>query len=140
MEFFRPATWADALAIKAERPGARAIVGGTDVMVDINFDRSRPDALLDLTGVPGLAEWSADGPVIRLGAGVPYSRVIAELGVAPADRAKHRGLPVSVADSPVQVKGPPRVFEGFGVTPLPVRDADEAVEGVGNSGLITCLA
>ena len=80
MEFFRPATWADALAIKAEQPGARAIAGGTDVMVDINFDRSRPDALLDLTGVPGLAEWSADGPVIRLGAGVPYTRVIDELG------------------------------------------------------------
>src|SRR5215472_8946997 len=80
MEFFRPATWADALAIKAGRPGARAIAGGTDVMVEINFDRSRPEALLDLTGVADLAEWSADGPVIRLGAGVPYTRVIAELG------------------------------------------------------------
>jgi CO/xanthine dehydrogenase FAD-binding subunit len=80
MEFFRPATWADALALRAEQPGARAIAGGTDVMVDINFDRSRPAALLDLTGVPELAEWSADGPVIRLGASVPYTRIIAELG------------------------------------------------------------
>jgi CO/xanthine dehydrogenase FAD-binding subunit len=80
MEFFRPATWVDALAIKAERPGVRAIAGGTDLMVEINFDRSRPAALLDLTGVPELAEWSADGPVIRLGAGVPYTRIIAELG------------------------------------------------------------
>jgi CO/xanthine dehydrogenase FAD-binding subunit len=80
MDFLRPATWADALTIKAERPGARAIAGGTDVMVEINFDRSRPDALLDLTGVPDLAEWSEDGGVIRLGAGVPYTRVIGELG------------------------------------------------------------
>ena len=80
MEFFRPATWADALALKAERPGARAIAGGTDLMVEINFDRSRPDALLDLTGISELAEWSADGPVIRLGAGVSYTRVIGELG------------------------------------------------------------
>jgi CO/xanthine dehydrogenase FAD-binding subunit len=80
MEFFRPATWADALAIKAERPGARAIAGGTGVMVEINFDRSRPEALLDLTGVADLAEWSADGRMVRLGAGVPYTRVIAELG------------------------------------------------------------
>src|SRR5215468_5666809 len=80
MEFFRPATWADALAIKAEQPAALAIAGGTDVMVDINFDRVRPAALLDLTGVSELAEWSADGPVIRLGAGVPYARVIGELG------------------------------------------------------------
>src|SRR5499433_167802 len=80
MAFFRPATWADALAIKAEQPAALAIAGGTDVMVDINFDRVRPAALLDLTGVSELAEWSADGPVIRLGAGVPYARVIGELG------------------------------------------------------------
>src|SRR5215470_15044809 len=76
MEFFRPSTWADALAIKAGQPGARAIAGGTDVMVEINFDRSRPEALLDLTGVAELAEWSPDGFVIRLGAGVPYTRVI----------------------------------------------------------------
>ena len=55
MEFFRPSTWADALAIKAEQRGARAIAGGTDVMVEINFDRSRPKALLDLTGVADLA-------------------------------------------------------------------------------------
>ncbi len=80
MDFFRPATWPDALALKAANPGARAIAGGTDVMVEINFDRARPAALLDLTGVRDLAEWSADGPVIRLGAGVPYARVIAELG------------------------------------------------------------
>jgi CO/xanthine dehydrogenase FAD-binding subunit len=80
MEFFRPTTWADALAIKAGQPGARAIAGGTDVMVEINFDRSRPEALLDLTGIPDLAQWSEDGGVIRLGAGVPYTRVIGELG------------------------------------------------------------
>ena len=80
MEFSRPATWADALAIKAEQPAALAIAGGTDVMVDINFDRVRPSALLDLTGIDELAEWSADGPVIRVGAGVPYARVISELG------------------------------------------------------------
>jgi CO/xanthine dehydrogenase FAD-binding subunit len=80
MEFSRPATWADALAMKAEQPAALAIAGGTDVMVDINFDRVRPAAMLDLTGIDELAEWSADGPVIRLGAGVPYTRVISELG------------------------------------------------------------
>ena len=80
MDFFRPATWPDALAVKAANPGVLAIAGGTDVMVDINFDRVRPAALLDLTGVCDLAEWSADGPVIRLGAGVPYARVISELG------------------------------------------------------------
>ncbi len=34
------------------------IQGGTDVMVEINFDRRRPAALLDLTRVAELATWS----------------------------------------------------------------------------------
>jgi CO/xanthine dehydrogenase FAD-binding subunit len=80
MEFLRPATWPDALAIKAAHPDAMALAGGTDVMVEINFDRVRPAALLDLTGIRDLAEWSVEGGIIRLGAGVPYARVISELG------------------------------------------------------------
>ena len=80
MEFFRPATWSDALAIKAGQPAALPLAGGTDVMVDINFDRARPAALLDLTGIGELADWSASDGLIRLGAAVPYARVISELG------------------------------------------------------------
>jgi CO/xanthine dehydrogenase FAD-binding subunit len=85
MEFLQLRTWADALAAKAENPAALPIAGGTDVMVDLNFDRVRPAALLDLTGVEELIHWEMDGGRIRLGAGVTYSRVIAELGaVLPA--------------------------------------------------------
>ncbi|MEU4519818.1 FAD binding domain-containing protein [Amycolatopsis sp. NPDC024027] len=83
MEFLRPTTLAEALALKAERPGAVPIAGGTDVMVELNFDHRRPEALLDLTRVGDLAEWSTvdhPGGTVRLGAGVPYSRVITELG------------------------------------------------------------
>ena len=39
-----PSTWAEALAAKAERPDLLPIAGGTDVMVEINFDRRRPPA------------------------------------------------------------------------------------------------
>jgi CO/xanthine dehydrogenase FAD-binding subunit len=80
MEFFRPTTWPDALAVKAAQPGALAVAGGTDVMVAVNFGRVRPAALLDLTGIASLAQWSTAGGTIRLGAGVPYARVIDELG------------------------------------------------------------
>lgn len=80
MEFLRPRTWADALTAKAEQPRAMPIAGGTDVMVEINFDTARPDALLDLTGVDELAGWDADDGHVLLGAGVPYTRVIDELG------------------------------------------------------------
>jgi CO/xanthine dehydrogenase FAD-binding subunit len=80
MDFLSPATWADALAVKAEHPDAVPIAGGTDVMVELNFDRRRPSVLLDLTRVPELAAHGADGDLIRVGAGVPYARVITELG------------------------------------------------------------
>lgn len=48
MEFLRPTSWADPLALKAEHPTALPIAGGTDVMVELNFDLRRPSALLDL--------------------------------------------------------------------------------------------
>src|SRR5207302_771653 len=45
-----------------------------------NFDRYRPEYLLDLTRVSDLAQWALDNGRIRLGAGVSYTRVITELG------------------------------------------------------------
>ncbi|HEX7746169.1 MAG TPA: FAD binding domain-containing protein [Micromonosporaceae bacterium] len=80
MEFLRPATWDEALALKADHPDAVPIAGGTDVMVELNFDRRRPPALLDLTRVADLAEWAPDGPLLRVGAGVTYRRIVEELG------------------------------------------------------------
>ena len=80
MDFLQPASWAEALQMRAERPDALPIAGGTDVMVELNFDRRRPGALLDLTRVPELRAWSVQDGSVRLGAGVPYARVIDELG------------------------------------------------------------
>ncbi|MBG0829411.1 FAD binding domain-containing protein [Planomonospora sp. ID67723] len=81
MDFLRPTTWAEALAAKADRPEAVPIQGGTDVMVELNFDIHRPAALLDLNRVTELAGWTSEpGGRLRVGAGVPYVRLIAELG------------------------------------------------------------
>src|SRR5687768_14078394 len=82
MDFLQPTTWPEALTLRAERPDALPIAGGTDVMVDLNFDRRRPGALLDLGRVAELREWGTDDGWIRLGAGVPYARVIDELGAS----------------------------------------------------------
>lgn len=80
MDFLQPQTWAEALEAKATQPNSVAIAGGTDVMVELNFDKHRPEALIDLNRVSDLGQWSlADGRV-RLGAGVTYTRVIEELG------------------------------------------------------------
>jgi len=79
VDFIQPRSWADALAAKSAHPDAVPIAGGTDVMVELNFDKSRPAALLDLNRVTELAEWTLDDGRVRLGAGVTYTRVIDEL-------------------------------------------------------------
>lgn len=80
MDFLSASTVDEALALKAEHPDAVPIAGGTDVMVELNFDARRPPALLDLGRVTELAEWRAENGHIRLGAAVPYARIIDELG------------------------------------------------------------
>ncbi|MDS1269003.1 FAD binding domain-containing protein [Lipingzhangella sp. LS1_29] len=85
MEFFSPPTWEEALEIKSAHPEAVPITGGTDVMVELNFDRRRPSALLDLTRIAELHEISPVAEHVRLGAAVSYTRVAEQLGdSAPA--------------------------------------------------------
>jgi CO/xanthine dehydrogenase FAD-binding subunit len=85
MEFLRPSTLVEALEARSAHPDGVPIMGGTDVMVELNFDKRRPSALIDLTRVPELTEWGVDGGRTRLGAGVPYTRIIEHLsGRAPA--------------------------------------------------------
>jgi CO/xanthine dehydrogenase FAD-binding subunit len=81
MDFLQPTSWQEALGLQAERPDAVPIAGGTDVMVEINFDRRRPAALLDLGRVGELREWATENGHIRLGAGVPYARIVDDLAV-----------------------------------------------------------
>ncbi|WP_433679033.1 FAD binding domain-containing protein [Nocardia sp. CA-119907] len=81
MDFLRPDTWAEALALKAANPEAKPIQGGTDVMVELNFDHGRPAALLDLNRCRDLFDYSTEANgQIRIGAGVPYVRIINRLG------------------------------------------------------------
>jgi CO/xanthine dehydrogenase FAD-binding subunit len=80
MELLQPDDWSEALELKAANPTALPIWGGTDVMVDVNFGRARPEAILDLTRVQSLAEWEERDGALRIGAGVSYTTAIADLG------------------------------------------------------------
>ncbi len=66
--------------MKAAHPDALPIAGGTDVMVEINFDRHRPPAFIDLTRIAQLSDWGQEDGMLRVGAGVTYTRLINELG------------------------------------------------------------
>lgn len=79
MDFLRPASWEEALAAKAEHPTAVPIAGGTDVMVEINFDHRRPEYLLDLNRIGDLDEWEVGERTVRLGASVPYTKIMENL-------------------------------------------------------------
>ncbi|HZK51160.1 MAG TPA: FAD binding domain-containing protein [Actinomycetota bacterium] len=91
MDVLQPTSWGEALAAKGEYPEAVPLAGGTDLLVELNFDRRRPETIIDLTRVVELSEWSRVDGDLRLGAGVNYTRVIAELaselpGLAIASR------------------------------------------------------
>ena len=77
-----PRSLDEALRLKAERPDAVPIEGGTDVMVELNFDRRRPDAILNLNEVPELKGWSRDNGRLRLGAGLTYTEAMRDLATA----------------------------------------------------------
>ena len=91
MDVLLPRTLAEALAIKAERPEAVPIAGGTDVMVLVNADLLRPEAMIDVSRLPELGGWRREDDELFVGAGVTYTRILRELpemrALAQASRA-----------------------------------------------------
>jgi CO/xanthine dehydrogenase FAD-binding subunit len=76
VDVLTPRTLDEALRLRAERIEAVPIQGGTDLMVDLNFDRARPAALLNLNEVAELRGWSRENGRIRLGAGLTYAEAM----------------------------------------------------------------
>jgi CO/xanthine dehydrogenase FAD-binding subunit len=77
VEVLAPRSLDEALRLKAERPDCLPIQGGTDVMVELNFDRARPETLLNLNEVGELRGWGRENGTIRLGAGLTYTEAMA---------------------------------------------------------------
>jgi len=75
VDVLTPRTLDDALRLKSEHPDAWAIQGGTDVMVALNFDRGRPEAMLNLNEVAELRGWSRENGSLRLGSGLTYGEI-----------------------------------------------------------------
>jgi CO/xanthine dehydrogenase FAD-binding subunit len=80
VDVLTPRTLDDALRLKSDHPDAWPIQGGTDLMVALNFDRGRPEALLNLNEVAELRGWSRTGSddapgSLRLGSGLTYAEI-----------------------------------------------------------------
>ncbi len=66
-----------ALEALRDHPGARLVQGGTDLMVEVNFNRTTLHDVVALRRVNELKRWhiAEDSQTIRLGAGVPYAEM-----------------------------------------------------------------
>jgi CO/xanthine dehydrogenase FAD-binding subunit len=97
MEVVSPRSLDEALRIKSEHPEAVPIQGGTDVMVELNFDRRRPEVLLNLNEVAELRGWSRENGSLRLASGLTYAEAmeasLAELLPALAEASRTVGSP-----------------------------------------------
>jgi CO/xanthine dehydrogenase FAD-binding subunit len=83
VDVLTPRSLEEALDLKAAHPDAVPIQGGTDVMVALNFDRARPDVLLNLNEVAELRGWSRENGTLRLGAGLTYTEAMS--GALPGE-------------------------------------------------------
>jgi CO/xanthine dehydrogenase FAD-binding subunit len=86
MEVLTPRSLDEALRLKAAHPQAVPIQGGTDVMVWLNFDAIRPDAILNLSEVAELHGFARENGTLRLGAALTYTELLQEplAGALPA--------------------------------------------------------
>ncbi len=75
MNVLTPTSLDDALRLKAEHPDAWPVQGGTDVMVALNFDRARPDTVLNLNEVGELRGFTRENGSLRLGSGLTYAEI-----------------------------------------------------------------
>jgi CO/xanthine dehydrogenase FAD-binding subunit len=82
----------EALEVRAAHPEAVPIAGGTDLMVEMNFGKIRPEAFLDVSRIPELHEWRFDDGRVFLGSGVTYTRIMRELPQLRALAEASRGV------------------------------------------------
>ncbi len=85
-DILRPASLDEAVAALA-RPGARALAGGTDLVVNLRRGIGAPERLVDLTGLPGMDGIEAHEDTLTVGAGVTLRDLAASPALGPAEAA-----------------------------------------------------
>jgi len=95
VDVLTPRALDEALRLKSEQPGTIPIQGGTDLMVALNFDRIRPEVVLNLNELAELRGWSRENGTLRLGAGLTYTEAmtLAEDLPALAEASRTVGSP-----------------------------------------------
>jgi CO/xanthine dehydrogenase FAD-binding subunit len=92
MDVYFSRTLEEALELRAAHPEAVPIAGGTDLMVEMNFGKVRPEAFLDISRLAELQEWRFDDGRVFLGSGVTYTRIMRDLPQLRALGEASRGV------------------------------------------------
>lgn len=99
MTVMTPRNLADAAAMAAAHPEAHLLTGGTDFMVEVNFNHRKPTDVISLSRVEELRQWTVDrsAGTVFIGAAVVYADMekgeLAGLVPALAEAARTVGSP-----------------------------------------------
>lgn len=97
MTVFIPRSLQEATDLIAEHPDAHLLTGGTDLMVEVNFNHRRPEKVISLGKIEELRQVTINADHVIIGAAVPYAQMEkGELGEslpALAEAARTVGSP-----------------------------------------------
>lgn len=77
MPIYSPRSVHEASEMLAEHSDATLIAGGTDFMVEVNFNHRKPSTVVNLSRIDELKTWQIDTSksLVRIGATVPFSQL-----------------------------------------------------------------
>jgi CO/xanthine dehydrogenase FAD-binding subunit len=97
MTVFIPRSLQEATDLIAEHPDAHLLTGGTDLMVEVNFNHRRPEKVISLGKIEELRQVIINDDHVIIGAAVPYSQMekgdLGESLPALAEAARTVGSP-----------------------------------------------
>ncbi len=126
-EYHRPASAADAVALLAASEDARAISGGMTLLPTMKMRLAQPAALVDLSGIDGLAGITVAGGTVTIGAMTRHAHVAASAEVGAAIPAL-AALAAGIGDPQVRHRG---TIGGSIANADPAADYPAAVLGLG---------
>ena len=99
MPVFIPSSLAEATQLLTNNPDAHLLTGGTDMMVEVNFNHRHPETVIALRNIPEIQQWSVDAAsgIVHIGSSVPYATMehgeLAQALPALAEAARTVGSP-----------------------------------------------
>lgn len=99
MPVFIPSSIAEATLLLSKHPDAHLLAGGTDMMVEVNFNHRHPKTVISLRKIPEFQQWNVDQitGLVHIGSSVPYATMehgdLAQALPALAEAARTVGSP-----------------------------------------------